>query len=355
MSEQPENDDRTEDPTQRKLEQAIEKGDVAKSQEIGTFFVLCGFTLALLVAAGWSARDAALSLRSFLMNAHQVPSDGAAFFNVTKQGVMTGFAALGMPFAFILVAALAGALIQHKPLWTFEPMMPKFDRISPMAGAKRMFGKDAWVNFAKGLAKTGLVGVVLWITLWNEHDRLEAFAQMDVTALLPATLALTIKLMASALALFAVIAIGDFGWQRYSWYQRQKMTKQELKDEYKNSEGNPEVKAKLRQIRASRVRKRMMAAVPKATVIITNPTHFAVALRYEAGMAAPLCLAKGVDAVALKIREVAGEHEVPIVENPPLARALYATVEIDDEIPVEHYQAVAEVIGYVLRLKGRRA
>jgi len=355
MSEDADNEDRTEDPTQRKLDQATEKGDVPRSQEIGTFFVLCGFTLAMLVAAGWSARDAALSLRAFLMNAHQVPSDGAAFAHVAEQGVMAGFAALGMPFAFILCAALAGAMIQHKPLWTFEPLMPKFSRISPMAGAKRMFGKEAWVNFAKGLAKTGLVGAVLWTTLWAEHDRLESFAQMNVSALLPATLALAIKLMASALALFAIIALGDFGWQRFTWYQRQKMTKQELKDEYKNSEGNPEVKAKLRQIRAQRVRKRMMAAVPKATVIITNPTHYAVALQYEPGMAAPLCLAKGVDAVALKIREVAGEHRVPIVENVPLARALYATVEIDEEIPVEHYQAVAEVIGYVLRLKGRRA
>jgi flagellar biosynthetic protein FlhB len=355
MSDEADNEDRTEDPTQRKLDQAIEKGDVARSNEIGTFFVLCGFTLSLLVAAGWSAREAALSLRSFLMNAHQVPSDGTSFMNVTRQGVMTGFSAIGLPLAFILCAALAGALIQHRPLWTFEPMMPKFSRISPMAGAKRMFGKEAWVNFAKGLAKTGLIGIVLWTTLWNEHDRLESFAQMNVSALLPATLALTIKLMASALALFAVIALGDFGYQRYSWYQRQKMTKQELKDEYKNSEGNPEVKAKLRQIRAQRVRKRMMAAVPKATVIITNPTHFAVALQYEPGMGAPLCLAKGVDAVALRIREVAGQHSVPIIENPPLARALYATVEIDEEIPVEHYKAVAEVIGYILRLKGRRA
>jgi flagellar biosynthetic protein FlhB len=355
MSEDADNEDRTEEPTQRKLDQATEKGDIPRSQEIGTFFVLCGFTMALLVGAGWSAHDAALSLRSFLMNAHQVPSDGSAFANVAQQGVMTGFAALGLPFAFILCAALVGAMIQHKPLWTFDPLMPKFDRISPMAGAKRMFGKEAWVNFAKGLAKTGLVGAVLWITLWNEHDRLEGFAQMSVSALLPATLVLAIKLMGSALALFAVIALGDFGWQRFSWYQRQKMTKQELKDEYKNSEGNPEVKAKLRQIRSERSRRRMMAAVPKATVIITNPTHYAVALQYEPGMAAPLCLAKGVDAAALKIREVAGEHSVPIVENVPLARALYATVDIDEEIPVEHYQAVAEVIGYVLRLKGRRA
>lgn len=355
MAEEADNEDRTEDPTQRKLDDATEKGDVPRSQEIGTFFVLCGFTLALLVAAGWSARDAMLSLRAFLMNAHQIPSDGAAFMQVTRQGIFTGFMALGLPFAFILCAGLAGALLQHKPLWTFEPLLPKFNRISPLAGFKRLFGKEAWVNFAKGLAKTALIGVVVWYTLWGQHDRLEAFAEMDVAALMPATLALAIRLMGAVLALFAIIAIGDFAWQRYSWYQRQKMTKQEIKEEFKNSEGNPEIKAKLRQIRSQRVRKRMMAAVPKATVIITNPTHFAVALQYEPGMAAPLCLAKGVDAIALKIREVAGEHRVPIVENPPLARALYATVDIDEEIPVEHYQAVAEVIGYVLRLKGRRA
>lgn len=355
MSEEPENDDRTEEPTQRKLEQAVEKGDVARSQEIGTFFVLCGFTLALLVAAGSAAREATLQLRAFLMNAHQVPSGGDALFHVTSKGVMTGFAALSLPLGFILVAALAGALIQHKPLWTTEPLMPKLNRISPMAGAKRVFGKEAWFNFAKGLAKIMLVGVGVWMVLWGERDRLQSFAQMDVHALLPAVLVLTIKLMAGVLAIFAVIAIGDFGYQRFTWHQRQRMTRQELKDEYKSTEGNPEVKAKLRQLRAQRSRSRMMAQVPKATVIITNPTHFAVALQYESGQGAPVCLAKGVDAIALKIREVAGAHDIPIIENPPLARALYATVEIDEEIPVEHYQAVAEVVGYVLRLKRRRA
>ncbi|MGW9331081.1 flagellar biosynthesis protein FlhB [Bosea sp. NPDC055594] len=355
MADEPDKDDRTEEPTQRKLDQAVEKGDVPRSQEIGTFFVLCGFTLALLIAAGSAAREATLQLRAFLMNAHQVPSGGDALFQVTAKGVMTGFTALALPLGFILVAALAGALIQHKPLWTTEPLMPKFNRISPMAGLKRIFGKEAWVNFAKGLAKIMLVGVGVWMVLWGERDHLQAFAQMDVRALLPAVLVLTIKLMAGVLAIFAIIAIGDFGYQRFSWYQRQRMTKQELKDEYKNTEGNPEVKAKLRQLRAQRARSRMMAQVPKATVIITNPTHFAVALQYENGQGAPVCLAKGVDAIALKIREVAGTHEIPIVENPPLARALYATVEIDEEIPVEHYQAVAEVVGYVLRLKRRRA
>lgn len=355
MAEESDKEDRTEEPTQRKLEEAVKKGDVARSQEIGTFFVLCGFTLALLVAGGSAASNAALSLRSFLMNAHQVPAEGAALFHVTGQGILTGFAALGLPLAFIFVAALAGALIQHKPLWTTEPLMPKLNRISPMNGAKRVFGKDAWVNFLKGLAKITLVGIGVWLVLWGERDRLQGFARMDVHALMPAVLSLTIKLMGSVLAIFAIIAIGDFAYQRFTWYQRQRMTKQELKEEFKNSEGNPEVKAKLRQLRMQKSRSRMMAQVPKATVIITNPTHYAVALQYENGQGAPVCLGKGVDAIALKIREVAGAHEIPIVENPPLARALYATVEIDDEIPVEHYQAVAEVIGYVLRLKRRRA
>jgi flagellar biosynthesis protein FlhB len=355
MSEEAENDDRTEEPTQRKLEQAIEKGDLARSQEIGTFFVLCGFTLALVVTAGSASSGAMLTLRSFLMNAHQVPAETGAIYTVTTTGVLAGFKAVAMPLLFILAAALAGSLIQHMPVWTFEPMSPKFSRLSPMAGAKRILGKEGMANFVKGLAKLLIVGVVVSVVLWGERDRLDNFARMDVTALMPATLALTVKLMASVLAIYAILAIGDFGYQRYSWLQRQRMTKQELKDEYKSTEGNPEIKAKLRQIRAQKARKRMMMAVPRATVIVTNPTHFAVALQYEPGMAAPICLAKGVDAIALKIREVAGAHDVPIIENPPLARALYATVQIDDEIPAEHYQAVAEVIGYVLRLKGRRA
>lgn len=355
MSGEKENEDRTEEPTQRKLDEAIKKGDVARSMEIGTFFVLCGFTLALVVGTGTALRDDALSLRSFLMNAHQVSPDAAGFRHVTTQGVLAGFSAMAAPLGFILAAALIGALIQHKPLWTTEPMSPKFSRISPMGGFKRMFGKEGMANFIKGLLKIILIGSVVGFVLWGQRDRLDSFARMEVSGLLPALLPLTIKLMIGVLSIYGVIAIGDFAWQRFSWHQRQRMTLQEVKDENKESEGNPEIKAKLRQMRAQKARQRMMSRVPKATVIVTNPTHFAVALQYEAGMAAPICIAKGVDAVALRIREVAGAADVPIVENPPLARALYATVEIDDDIPVEHYQAVAEVIGYVMRLRRRRA
>lgn len=355
MSEDTEDDDKTEEPTARKLEEAINKGDVARSMEIGTFFVLCGLTLALMISAGSSARDGALSLRSFLMNAHMVPAEGHALIGVTTRGLMSELGAVSLTLAFLVIAGLAGAMVQHRVLWTYEPLIPKLNRISPMAGFKRMFGKEGLVNFVKGLVKIALVGIVVCVVLWRERDRFESFARLDVSAILPATLTLSLKLMGSVLAVYAFVAIGDFVYQKMSWYKRQRMTKQELKDEYKNTEGNPEIKAKLRQLRAQRLKRRMMANVPKATVVITNPTHYAVALQYEQGMGAPVCVAKGVESVALKIREIAGEANVPIIENRPLARALYATVEVDEEIPTEHYQAVAEVIGYVLRLKRRRA
>jgi flagellar biosynthetic protein FlhB len=158
--------------------------------------------------------------------------------------------------------------------------------------------------------------------------------------------------------MLAAVAIGDYFFQYRQWYERQKMSLQEIKDEFKQSEGDPHIKGKIRQLRQQRMKKRMMAAVPKASVIITNPTHYSVALSYDRGMSAPVCVAKGVDSIAFKIREIAKKHDIPIIENVPLARALYATVDIDDEIPVEHYHAVAEIIGYVMGLKrgvsGRR-
>jgi flagellar biosynthetic protein FlhB len=232
--------------------------------------------------------------------------------------------------------------------------MPSLSKISPIAGFKRLFGQAAWVNFAKGLAKLTIVGAVMGAILWPQHDVVVAMVNADVAAMTPMIFGLTVKLLAAALAILAFVALGDWLYQRHAWYERQKMTVQELKEEFKQSEGNPEVKAKIKQIRRQRASKRMMANVPKASVVITNPTHFAVALRYEPGMAAPICVAKGIDQIALKIREVAGEHEIPIVENPPLARALHATVDIDREIPGEHYRAVAEVISYVMKLRRGR-
>jgi flagellar biosynthetic protein FlhB len=236
-------------------------------------------------------------------------------------------------------------------LWTTDTLQPKFNRISPLAGIKRLFSAQALANFVKGLLKLAVVGTVLTILLWPERYRAEGLTWTDPAAILPVTRDLSLKLLGAVVAMLAIVAAVDYLFQYRQWYERQKMTLRELKDEFKESEGDPAIKGKLKQTRQTRMRKRMMAAVPKATVIITNPTHYSVALQYERGMDAPVCVAKGVDAVALKIREIAREHSVPIVENPPLARALHATVDVDEAISPEHYKAVAEVISFVMRLR----
>jgi flagellar biosynthetic protein FlhB len=207
------------------------------------------------------------------------------------------------------------------------------------------------VQFVKGLAKLGLVATVIIAVLAPEADNIARLLRGDHSLILPVAYALTMKLLLAVVAVMAVIAALDWLWSRHTWYERQRMSLRDIREEHKDAEGDPTIKAKLRQIRQSRMRKRMMSEVPKATVVIMNPTHYAVALKYEKGMPAPLCVAKGVDALALRIRELAEEHRVPVVENPPLARALHKSVELDQEVPPEHYKAVAEVIGYVLRLR----
>jgi flagellar biosynthetic protein FlhB len=236
-------------------------------------------------------------------------------------------------------------------VWSFEVLTPKLSKISPLAGLKRLFSKQAIANFAKGLVKLLLVGSVLTALMWPERGRLEGLERTDPAAVLPLALSLALKLMGAVVAMLAIVAAADYLFQYRQWYERQKMSLREMKEEFKQTDGDPAIKGKLRQMRQARSRRRMMAKVPKAAVIITNPTHYAIALQYERGMEAPICVAKGVDAVALKIREVGAKNSIPIVENPPLARALHASVELDQAISPEHYKAVAEVIGYVMKLR----
>ncbi|MBX9932346.1 MAG: flagellar biosynthesis protein FlhB [Methylobacterium sp.] len=355
MAEGAEQEDKTEDPTPRRIEKAIEQGNVPNSPEISTFFILSAFTLVLLLAAGPIAQAMLTSMRAFLMNAHAVPSDAAAYEAMGIRGLLIWAQALMVPAGVIVVAGLAAGFAQHPPVFSTEAIGLKFERISPMSGIKRIFGMEALVQFLKGLIKLTLVGTVAGLILWGERDRLEVFVRLDPTATMGAVLTLVLKMLAGVLAFYVALTLADALYQRHRWRKRLMMSKEEIKQEHKESEGNPEVKGRMRQIRASRGKKRMMAAVPEATVVVTNPTHYAVALRYEAGMAAPICVAKGVDSLALRIRAIAAEHGVPVLENPPLARALHATVEIDDEIPAEHYRAVAEVIGFVMRLRRRVA
>ena len=344
-------DDKTEDPTQKRLDDAHARGDVAKSQEVNTWFIIAGATLVLSTFSGSVGGGILTPLRNLIASAGQLRADGAALLQLGNTLGYAVLGAIGVPLLMLMLAAIAGNMIQHRLVWSSESLVPKFSKVSPGAGLKRIFGKQAVANFLKGVFKLVALGAVMMAVLWPERYRLESFMMFDPSAIMGVTTNLTLQLMGAVVAMLAAVAIADYFFQYRQWYQRQRMSLQEIKDEFKQSEGDPHIKAKIRQLRQQRMKKRMMSAVPNASVVITNPTHYSIALRYDQGMAAPVCVAKGVDNIAFKIREIAKKHDIPIVENVPLARALHATVDIDDEIPVEHYQAVAEVIGYVMGLK----
>ncbi|HEX2592172.1 MAG TPA: flagellar biosynthesis protein FlhB [Rhizomicrobium sp.] len=351
-----ENDDsqKTEQPTQRRLDDAREHGDLVKSQEVNTLILLAGGTLVIALFGQPAAKAFAQNFLVFLQQPEQLAVGGADMQGLMQHALIGLAAILGPVLGLMMGAGVVGNLIQNRPTFSTEKLKPDFSKLSLLKGLKRMFGMEGIANLVKGLLKMGAVGIALWTVLWPERGRLEAVMGEAPSDIASDMIHLLIRILIAALIVLAAIAAADYGYVYFQFMRRNRMSKQEIKDEYKQTEGDPTVKAKIKQVRQERSRRRMMAAVPEATVIIANPTHFAVALKYESGvMAAPVCVAKGVDALALKIREVAEAHEVPVIENPPLARALYASVEIDEAVPPEHYKAVAQVIGYVMRLTGK--
>ena len=352
MADERDDTERSEDPTQKRLDEALERGDVVKSQEVNTWFVLAGATLILLSFSGSMSTGVTSLLGALVANVHQIPVDGRGLLQTVLALGLGVIAAVALPFLLLTLAAILGNMVQHRPVWSGEQLKPKLSKISLGAGFKRLFSKIALANFIKGLVKLALIGAVMAVLLWPKRNQLDGLVTMDPAVVLLLVKSMSLELLGTVIAILAIVAAADYLFQYRTWYNRQKMSLREMKEEFKQTEGDPAIKAKIRQLRQQRAKKRMMAEVPKASVIITNPTHYAVALQYDKGMNAPVCLAKGIDNLALKIREVAAAHNIPIVENPPLARALHATVEMDEEIPPEHYKAVAEVIGYVMRLRG---
>ncbi len=346
--------ERTEEPSQKKLDDAHKRGEVAKSQELVSWFSLAGVTLIILVFADGTAGRIKNSFGSYLAQVGRVPSDGGQLRDAIFHLVLAAGGAIAFPLAVMAASGVIGSLVQHRLVFSAESLKPKFSKVSPLAGAKRLFSAQSLVNFAKGIAKLVMVATMMVLLLWPARDQLDRIVGLDPAELLGLVRVFVLKLLGAVLALMGLVAALDFAWQRYSFLKKQRMTQHELKEEYKQSEGDPMVKGRIRQIRAERMRRRMMAQVPEASVIVTNPTHYAVALKYDRSMPAPVCVAKGLDAVALKIREIADAHDIPIVENPPLARSLHASVEIDAMIDPEHYKAVAEIIGYVMQMKAKR-
>jgi flagellar biosynthesis protein FlhB len=355
LAEQGDSSTKTEEATPRKLEEARKRGEVAKSMDVPAFATLAAAAGFLAVAGGWMARDLAVQLLPFVAHPDAIDLSGEGGVAVMRQAAMAALPIIAGVTLAAALAAIGGNVIQQGFLFTTDRLKPDASRLSPGEGFKRLFGIDGLVQFLKSALKVGFVGFVAWLAVRPHLGDFQLAVGMDPQAILPLAITMIKALFIGVLALLAVIAGADWFWQRQRFLQRMRMTKEEMKEDYKQSEGDPHVRARIRQIRYERAKRRMIQNVPKATVVVMNPTHYAIALRYEAGdTPAPLCVAKGVDEVALKIREVAEAHKVPVVEDAPLARALYATVEIDEVIPRDHYEAVAKIIGFVMQQARRK-
>lgn len=345
---------KTEEPTAKKIEDSRKKGQVAISREINNWVMLFVGTLVVAALSPYIFSNLSEILKAYLERAHAFPSAPGGMKILLGEGLKHILAVLAWPLLFLVVAAFLAPFVQVGPLFAPEAIKPDIGKISPLKGFKRLFSMRSLMEFAKGILKITIIGVVSVIIIYPYFDKFEHLIGLPMPLLLNELQAIITKLMMGVLVVLIVVAVIDLAFQRFEHNKKLRMTKQEVKDEFKQTEGDPHVKARLRQLRAERARQRMMQAVPSADVVITNPTHYSIALKYDSEtMEAPLCVAKGIDEVALRIREMAAQHDIVLYENKPLARTLYDAVEIDETIPTEHYQAVAEVISYVFKLKGR--
>jgi flagellar biosynthesis protein FlhB len=340
---------RTEEPTPRKLEQAREKGDFVKTQDLGPLASLAAVAGVIALSGGWLSSNMAHGLTPFLARPHDMVVEGAGGVELARYAMLAAAPTLALVLAAAAVTGAAGHLLQTGLRFTPDKLKPE------LQGFKRIFGPDGLAQFVKTLVKVVMTAAIGWWVLEPYMPRLAELSGLAPSAIMPLTLDILKRLVFAVVALAAVVAGADWLWQRQRFMARMRMTREELKEDYKQTEGDPHVKARQKQIRNERARRRMMQAVPDATVVIMNPTHYAVALKYEQGEdAAPVCVAKGLDSLALRIREIAEDAGVPVVEDPPLARALYAAVDIDEMIPQAHYEAVAKIIGFILSAASRR-
>lgn len=354
MAEDSDQSEKTEEPTHKRLDEALKKGQVAHSREVVNFLMLVLLAFNILLFAPYYMRETTFFLSKFLTSPHDIAVNEDSIGSIAIEIITNFLFILSLPVLASVFVALLSSFLQNGIVISGEPLMPKLEKISPIKGLGRLFSLKSVIEFLKGLIKIIAIGVVSYIVVMPELGKIYGIMEHDLSGLIALLVTLSFKIVLGSCIVMFVVAALDYMYQRFEYIKSLKMTRQELKEEYKQSEGDPQIKARLRKIRMERARRRMMAAVPEADVVIRNPTHFAVALKYdEATMKAPQVVALGQDNIALKIIEVAEENDVVIVRNPPLARALFSSSELDQEIPLEHYQAVAEVIGYVYRLKGK--
>lgn len=345
---------KTEDPTARKLSKARDKGQVGSSTEVKNWVILLGGTMMIALLSPWMMTSVTNMSIIYIEQPESIAVEFGSMVPLLTEILWLMLLYLAPFFGVLMVMALAANVGQSGLIYAPSKIKPDWNKVSPLGGLKRMFSLRSVVEFLKGILKLGAVTLVAYGMAIPMLSEIAVMPDYSISAILDELYLVAIAIAGGALVVMTVVATIDFIYQKYEFTKSMRMSRQEIKDEYKDTEGDPHIKARIRKLRMQRAQQRMMGNVPDADVVITNPTHYAVALIYKMDdMQAPRLVAKGVDSLAFRIREVAEEHDIPIVENPPLARALYATVELDEEIPVEHYQAVAEVIGYVMKLKGK--
>jgi flagellar biosynthesis protein FlhB len=352
----PDRESKTEEATPRRLEQAREKGDGVKTMDLGSFATLATAAAVCVMAGGWLSRNMAAQLMPFFQHPQDMTLEGHGGIEVFRYALMAGAPALLIVMVATGAAGAGASLIQTGLRLTPSKLKPDWSKLSIPKGLHRMFGPDGLMQFVKSLVKVLMTGAIAYWVLNPVVAQFASLSALDPAAMLPFCMDILKRLVFAVCALTLTVAGADWLWQRQRFMHRMKMTREEVKEDFKQADGDPHVKARQRQIRHQRARQRMMQAVPEATVVVMNPTHYAVALKYEQGEdAAPLCVAKGLDTLALRIRAVAEEAGVPVIEDAPLARALYAAVDIDEMIPPAHYEAVAKIIGFILGAAQRRA
>jgi flagellar biosynthesis protein FlhB len=356
MSEEPDQGQKTEEPSEKKLRDARKKGDAPTSREVANAAsIACAAGIAAFAMPGIGTQFVE-TLGAVISNVHDIrladaqQNVGALWSTL----FIILFAALCPVFAGFAAAGILSAFAQNAVVFATERIKPQANRISPAKGFKRMFSQSSLVELAKSMAKVTIVTLVVVMFTASEISDLSSAAAYDIASMPGRIQRIVIRLLSVVFITTIAITVLDVLWRRFEWRRNLKMTKQEVKDEHKQLEGDPQIKARIAEMRRSRKRRARIQAVPTATVVIANPTHFAVALRYAPDeFDAPVCVAKGRNMLALKIREIAEKHNVPVVENPPLARALYAAIDEDRPIPEEYYKAVAEIINFVFRSGAR--
>lgn len=352
MAEETDSGTKSEEPTSRRLDQAREQGDVVKTADLPQLTSFAGAAAAILIFGGWLSTNLSASLLPFIAHPEAMRIQDGGGVVIARHAMLAAAPFLAVVLGAAAIAGTGGHLIQTGFMWTPDKLSFDFNKVNPMAGFKKLFGVDALVHFGKSLVKVLLVAWIAYSVVKPHWPELQQLAEEDPVQMLIYAMDILKRLVFAIGAFMLAIAGFDWFWQRQRFMQRLMMTKEEVKEDFKQTEGDPHIKARQKAIRVQRARRRMMANVPKATVVVMNPTHFAVALKYDEGAAtAPQCVAKGVDAVALRIRAVAEEAGVTVIEDPPLARALYASVEIEDYIPMAHYEAVAKIIGFIMNGK----